>query len=127
MQISFAVIFVQCLILAILSYIYNIPFEKGLFIVSILIFIHLGKGIASGFYVTSNMLMLHHIGGPKLRRRAVFIAPFIFQLINSVIQLIYPYLTSYRYVSCASFAVVALTGLLISTFLEVHLLHEKKK
>ncbi len=126
MQISFAVIFVQCLILAILSYIYNIPLENGLFIVSILIFIHLGKGVASGFYVTSNMLMLHHIVGPKLRRRAVFIAPFIFQLINSVIQLIYPYLTSFRYVSFGSFAIIALTGLIISSFLDVHLLHEGK-
>ena len=126
MQVSFIALFIQCLVLSIVSYFYNVPLEDALFIVSLLIFIHLGKGIANGLYLTSNILMLHYIVGPKLRRRAVFIAPFVYQLINSILQLIYPYLSSYRYISFAFIAFIAFVGLIISFFLDVDLLHKRK-
>ena len=83
--------------------------------------------MASGLYVTSNLGMLNHILGPKLRRKAVFIAPLIFQLVNSALQLCYPYFTDVTFIVFFVMSGIAFVGLVLSTFLDVHLLHHPEE
>ncbi len=92
-----------------------------------LIFIHSLKGVASGLYLTSNLSILNYILGPKLRRKAVFIAPLIFQVVNSILQLCYPYFHKTYYLPFFIMAGMAFLGLLLSTFLDVSLLHHPEE
>lgn len=106
-----------------LSYFFNEAIPNDLPLAIRIIFLHSLRGASSGLYLTSNILMLHHIIGPKYRRKAVFLAPFLYQLINSILQLIYPYLIGNRYISFYIFGGLALLGLGLSFVLDVELLH----
>lgn len=120
-------IFLETLGLGILAYCFVGEDSISIALVAGIILIHSLKGMASGLYVTSNLLILNHILGPKLRRKAVFIAPLIFQLVNSVLQLIYPYLYEKIYLAFFIIATLAFIGLILSTFLDVHLLHHPEE
>ena len=123
MSLSFIALALLCVSLGTLSYFFNEPILNDLPLAMGIILLHSLRGASSGLYLTSNILMLHHIIGPKYRRKAVFLAPFLYQLINSVLQLIYPYLMENRYISFYLFGGLALLGLGWSFVLDVGLLH----
>mgnify|MGYP002516652705 FL=1 len=124
MSLSFIALTLLCVSLGTLSYFYHEPIESDLPLALGIIFLHSFRGASSGLYLTSNILMLHHIIGPKYRRKAVFLAPFLYQIINSILQLVYPYLIEIRYVSFYLFGAIAVVGLLLSFVLDVELLHK---
>lgn len=123
LSLALILISIETLLLGLLSYYFKGEENASLGLTTSFIFIHSLKGVASGLYVTSNLSMLNHILGPKLRRKAVFIAPLIFQLVNSVLQLIYPYFDSNFFIPFFVMSVLAFTGFLLSIFLDVHILH----
>ena len=82
--------------------------------------------MANGLYLTSNITMLTFILGPKKRRKAVFFAPIVYQLINSILQLCYPFLNSKLFIAFFSLSFIALIGLTIS-FVLGHRLHKEKE
>lgn len=123
MTFAFVLLLMMSIGLGVVAYFYRTPLEDGLGIVIAIIAIHSLKGMSNGLYLTSNILMLHHIVGPKKRRKAVFLAPFIYQLMNSLLQLGYPYLSDKRYVAFFILAFIALLGFSLSLVLDVELLH----
>lgn len=124
MSLSFIALTLLCVSLGTLSYFFHEPIANDLPLAFGIIFLHSFRGASSGLYLTSNILMLHHIIGPKYRRKAVFLAPFLYQIINSILQLIYPYLIENRYISFYMFGGIALIGLVLSFVLDVGLLHK---
>lgn len=122
---AFILLLLECIGLGVISYFFRIPMEEGVSIAVLVIFIHCAKGMANGLYVTTNIMMLHHILGPKLRRKAVFIAPCVYQLINAALQLLYPYLSSYRYIGFFVMAIIAILGISLSFYLPGSLLRKK--
>lgn len=125
MTLAFILITVMMVSLGLIDYFYIANASIGVLIS--LIAIHSLKGVASGLFVTSNLAILNHILGPKKRRKGVFIAPCLYQFVNAILQLIYPYLRNVPYMSFFSFAVIALIGFILSLFLDVHLVHEGKR
>lgn len=123
MTFAFILLLMMSVGLGVVAYFYRAPLEDGLGIVIAIIAIHSLKGMSNGLYLTSNILMLHHIVGPKKRRKAVFVAPFIYQLMNSLLQLGYPYLSDRRYIAFFILAFIALLGFSLSLVLDVELLH----
>ncbi len=127
MSLALGILFIETMFLGILAYNFVGEEHASLSLTIGLIAIHSLKGLASGLYVTSNLTMLNHILGAKLRRKAVFIAPLIFQLVNSILQLTYPYMNSMIYLPFFIMSFLAFMGLLLSTFLDVHILHHSEK
>ncbi len=127
LSLALILLFVETMLLGIFSYNFVGEEHATLSLAIGIIFIHSLKGMASGLYVTSNLMILNHILGPKLRRKAVFIAPLVFQLVNSVLQLSYPYLNDTLYIAFFIMSLLAFFGLLLSTFLDVHLLHHPEE
>lgn len=123
MTFAFVLLLVMSIGLGVVAYFYRVPLEDGLSVALVIIAIHSLKGMSNGLYLTSNILMLHHIVGPKKRRKAVFIAPFLYQLMNSLLQLAYPYLSDRRYIAFFVLASIALLGFSLSLLLDVQLLH----
>ena len=119
LTLSFILLFLLSTSFGIISIFYNGPIQDGLGLVLVVIALHSLKGMANGLYLTSNIMMLHSIVGPKYRRKAVFIAPCIYQLVNSILQFVYPYLTSFRYISFFVLSFLALLGFILSFFLNV--------
>lgn len=110
-----------------LSYFFRLPPEDGLWLAVTVIFLHAFKGIGNGFYCTSNLSLIHHILGPKYRRKAVFLAPAIYQLINAVLQLVYPFLSKCYYAAFFGLGAILLIGFVLSLFLDGPLLHWKNE
>ncbi len=126
-SLAFIALILMSLSFGIISYFYDSPLENGLFLAIPVILLHALKGVANGLFVTSNLSMLHHILGPKRRRKAVFLSFFIFQAMNAILQLVYPYLTNVRYLSFFVLAFLAASGLILSFFLDSSLLHHPEK
>ena len=127
MTLAFIALFIECTAFSFISYFFLETNDEGVWLLILIIALHALKGAANGLYLTSNLAMLHHILGAKLRRKAVFFAPFIFQIVNSILQLVYPYLiTTRRSVAFVVLAIFAIAGFVGSLFLDVSLLHEKK-
>ena len=122
---AFAMLCLECIGFGVISYFYRSSIEDGLSLAILVIVIHSAKGMSNGLYSTSNIMILHHYLGPKLRRKAVFIAPCMYQLINAVLQLSYPYLSSYRYISFFALSLIALIGVGLSFLLDGSLLRKK--
>ncbi len=120
-------LFVGAISFGIISYFYRAPMENGLSLAIGIIFLHSFKGIANGLYCTSNLAIINHLLGPKARRKAVFLAPCLFQLINSFLQLAYPLLGEERYIAFFFIALLLFSALLGSFFLDGPLLHWKSK
>lgn len=125
MNLALFLLFLGALGFAILSYFFRVPPESGYSLAILIIFLHSFKGISNGLYCTSNLAMLHHILGPKYRRKAVFIAPAIYQFINAFLQLAYPFLNHMRYVSFFVLAGIVFLGFVLSLFQDGPLLHWK--
>ena len=107
-----------------LSYFFRLPPQKGLFLVLSVTALHGGKGAANGLYYSSNLSLIHHLVGPKLRRKAVFLAPCLYQLINAFLQLAYPFMGENRFIGFFSMAGFAFVGFVLSWFLDGPLLHQ---
>lgn len=122
---AFALLCLECIGFGVISYFFRASIESGLSLAILVIIIHSAKGMSSGLYSTSNIMIIHHLLGPKLRRKAVFIAPCIYQLINAILQLSYPYLSSYRYISFFALSLIALIGTSLSFLLDGSLLRKK--
>ncbi len=127
LSLALIVICLETLFLGIMSYNFRGEEKASLTLAIVLIAIHSLKGVASGLYVTSNLTMLNHILGPKLRRKAVFIAPLIFQLVNAILQLCYPYFNRKVYLPFFIMAGMTFIGLCLSTLLDVHILHHPEE
>ena len=127
LSLALGLICIETLSFGLFSYFFVGPEHVSILLAVGIILIHSLKGMASGLYVTSNLGMLNHILGPKLRRKAVFIAPLIFQLVNSVLQLCYPYFTDVTFIVFFVMSGIAFVGLVLSTFLDVHLLHHPEE
>ncbi len=125
MNLALFLLFLGALGFAILSYFFRVPPESGYSLALLIIFLHSFKGISNGLYCTSNLAMLHHILGPKQRRKAVFIAPMIYQFINAFLQLAYPFLNDMRYASFFALAGIIFFGFILSLFQDGPLLHWK--
>lgn len=107
-----------------LSYFFRLPPEEGLYLMLSVIALHGGKGIANGLYYSSNLSIIHHLLGSKLRRKAVFLAPCLYQLINAFLQLVYPFLGQNRYIGFFLMAGASFLGFVLSWFLDGPLLHQ---
>ena len=126
MSLALSMILIETLTLGILSYFFNGENDATLLLAISIIFLHSFKGMANGLYLTSNITMLTFILGPKKRRKAVFFAPIVYQLINSILQLCYPFLNSKLFIAFFSLSFIALIGLTIS-FVLGHRLHKEKE
>lgn len=126
-SLAFLALILMSVSFGIISCFYDAPLIDGWFLVIPVILLHALKGVANGLFVTSNLSMLHHILGPKRRRKAVFLSFAIFQTVNALLQLAYPYLTSVRYLSFFILAFLAIIGLILSFFLDSSLLHHPEK
>lgn len=118
LTLALLMIFIETLSLGVLSYFYTGENEASLPLAIAIILLHSFKGMSNGLYLTSNIAILTHILGPKKRRKAVFIAPCIFQLVNSVLQLSYPYLNSMLYTAFFIMAGISLFGFLSSIYFD---------
>ncbi len=125
MNLALFFLFLGALGFAILSYFFRVPPESGYSLALLIIFLHSFKGVSNGLYCTSNLAMLHHLLGPKQRRKAVFIAPAIYQFINAFLQLAYPFLNNMRYVSFFVLTGIVFFGFILSLFQDGPLLHWK--
>lgn len=125
-SLALSMILIETLTLGTLSYFFHGESDATLLLAIGIIFLHSFKGMANGLYLTSNITMLTFILGPKKRRKAVFFAPIVYQLINSILQLCYPFLNSKLFIAFFSFSFIALIGLAIS-FVLGYRLHEKKE
>lgn len=117
MSIALIMILIETLSLGILSYFYHGESDATLLLAIGIIFLHSFKGMANGLYLTSNVTMLNYILGPKKRRKAVFFAPIVYQFINSILQLCYPYFNSRLFIAFFALSLFALIGLSISFIL----------
>lgn len=126
MNISFFCLFLGALGFGLLSYFFNVPPEHGISLAFGVIALHASKGMANGLYGSTNLCLVNHILGPKLRRKAVFLAPAIYQFINAFLQMSYPFLNQNRHIAFFALAGIALAGLVLSFVLDVPLLHPAK-
>ena len=117
MSIALIMILIETLSLGLLSYFFRGESDATLLLAIGIIFLHSFKGMANGLYLTSNVTMLNFILGPKKRRKAVFFAPIVYQFINSILQLCYPYFNSKLFIAFFSLSLFALIGLSISFIL----------
>lgn len=117
MSIALIMILIETLSLGLLSYFYHGESDATLLLAIGIIFLHSFKGMANGLYLTSNVTMLNYILGPKKRRKAVFFAPIVYQFINSILQLCYPYFNSRLFIAFFALSLFALIGLSISFIL----------
>lgn len=84
------------------------------------LFIGLGslRGVTWGIFCAVNVPTMEFILGPKLRQKGVFMVPITYQILNGILQFIYPQITGiqdgrFRYVvffAVAAFAALAACG-----------------
>ena len=125
MSLALSMIVLETLTLGTLAYFFRGENDATIYLAIGIIFLHSFKGMANGLYLTSNITMLTYILGPKKRRKAVFFAPVVYQLGNSVLQLTYPYLNSELFFAFFILSSFAFIGLLISFVLGYRLHREK--
>lgn len=127
MHIAFFVLLLMGLSLGTIAYLHptlevgqDVPYAIAL------ILLHSGRGMAYALHITSNMVLLTHLLGPKMRRKAVFLAQVVYQGVNALLQFLYPLLENARYIGFFALAGVALLGFGFSFLLDVHILHKRK-
>ncbi len=125
MNLALGILTLGALCFGVLSYFFRLAPEEGVYLAVTVISLHAFKGIGNGLYCTSNLSLIHHILGPKYRRRAVFLAPCVYQLINSILQLVYPFLNQCYYAAFFGLGGILLVGFILSLFLDGPLLHWK--
>lgn len=123
---SFIALFVECIPFGLITYLVSDYSSENIILLVGIVGLHALKGVANGAYLTSNLGILNHIVGPKLRRKAVFFAPFLYQIMNSFLQLAYPYIAEQGYSwAFISMGCLAFIGLVSSLFLDISLFHER--
>lgn len=125
MNLALGILTLGAVSFGVLSYFFNLAPADGLYLAITVIGLHAFKGIGNGLYCTSNLSLIHHILGPKYRRRAVFLAPSVYQFINAILQLVYPFLTQCYYAAFFGLGFILLLGFILSLFLDGPLLHWK--
>ncbi len=127
MNLALGILAVGAISFGVLSYFFRLSPEEGLWLALTVISLHAFKGVGNGLYCSSNLSLVHHILGPKYRRKAVFLAPAIYQLINSILQLVYPFLSRCYYAAFFGLGTILLIGFVLSLFLDGPLLHWKNE
>lgn len=126
MNLSFVLLLFGAAGFGVLSYFFTVPPEDGLYLAIGIIALHSSKGMANGLYSSTNVCLLSHILGPKHRRKAVFLAPALYQFINAFLQMSYPFLNQARHIAFFVLSGLALVGLILSFVLDIPLLHPSK-
>lgn len=87
-----------------------------------LILINMIRGSSKGLYSSTSVPILIDIVGPKLKSKALFLGPICIQLLNGILQFIYPLVTKldggiYRYLMYFLYAFIALVAFILTFFL----------
>lgn len=114
---------VRTMTFGVLSYFFvnssDLGSSAGYGLASSLILVNMIRGGAKGLYSSTSVPILIDIVGPKLKSKALFLGPICIQLLNGVLQFIYPLVINldggiYRYLMYFLYAFIALVAFVLT-------------
>lgn len=108
---------VRGVVMAALAFFFYAPGSAPSWVAWTMIGLNVFRGLTWGSFMTVNVPITDKLLGPELRQKGVFIIPVIYQLVNGIVQFIYPQITGiaqgqYRFTIFIFIAVVGLIAAL---------------